>query len=115
MNNENALPFKSISAPELAELLKQDTEIVLLDVREPHEYAYCKLEGANLCSMSNFVESFEALLLKPESIIALYCHHGVRSARAATYLHEKGYTNLFNLIGGIDAWSQEVDSGIPLY
>lgn len=47
--------------------------------------------------------------------IACLCHHGIRSLQVANYLTQSGFTQVVNLQGGIDAWSQQVDTGVPLY
>jgi rhodanese-related sulfurtransferase len=50
-----------------------------------------------------------------DEALIIHCHHGGRSARAVDFLRRNGYTNVKNLTGGIDAWSQEIDSGVPRY
>ena len=47
--------------------------------------------------------------------LVFYCHHGMRSQQAAEHFLQKGFTEVFNLAGGIDAWSQQVDASVPRY
>ncbi len=87
--------------------------ITLVDVRPPEERAiaavpvdYSGLENGGL----------ERLLALPKDTpLAFLCHHGGRSAQAATYFAEQGFGDLYNVVGGIDAWTLEVDAGIPRY
>jgi rhodanese-related sulfurtransferase len=53
--------------------------------------------------------------LSPEDEIVVYCHHGMRSARAQEFLKAQGYSNVLNLAGGIEAWSTQVDASVPRY
>ncbi len=48
-------------------------------------------------------------------MIVTYCHHGIRSVSAGAFLERLGFTNVHSLTGGIDAWSCEVDPGVPRY
>jgi len=84
----------------------------LFDVRTPEEWAIAKLEGATLLDADGLV-ALEALD-KTEPIV-LYCHHGIRSMQAAQQLLGKGFKRVYNLDGGIDAWSIHIDTAIPRY
>jgi adenylyltransferase/sulfurtransferase len=53
--------------------------------------------------------------LSPEETIVLYCHHGMRSARAQGFLKAQGFDKVINLTGGIDAWAVQVDPGMKRY
>lgn len=103
----------SISVKELKGRLDKGEKLVLLDVREPWEYALAKLEGSVLIPLGSLPQSL-AKLDKNAEIIA-YCHHGMRSADATGFLVQQGFSNVKNLVGGIDAWSAQVDSGVPRY
>jgi rhodanese-related sulfurtransferase len=95
--------------------------IVLLDCREPDEYATARIEGATLIPMGetrqriNDIEDLidDAGSEEPEVIV--YCHHGVRSLRVAAALREMGIDNARSMIGGIDLWSQQIDASVPRY
>ena len=85
----------------------------LIDVREPMEFQFAKLPGAELKPLGQINEWIKSLN-KDEEIIML-CHHGMRSMQACQYLNAFGFTNLKNLSGGIDAWTMEIDSTVPRY
>ena len=86
----------------------------LIDVREPQEFDYCRIEGSQLIPLGELPR--RAAEIAPDRPVVLICHHGVRSAQALAYLqHRYGLTNLLNLRGGIDAWSREVDAQVPVY
>jgi sulfur-carrier protein adenylyltransferase/sulfurtransferase len=83
-------------------------EAVLLDTREPHEYAEAHLEGATLVPPATVAERIAELVPDRSQRVILYCRTGNRSARAADQLQELGYENVANVAGGIVAW-QELD------
>ena len=85
----------------------------LVDVRTEEERAIATIQGSRLLNK----ESHDYLLsLDRNTVIVFQCHHGIRSQSAAKYfLREEGFRNLYNLRGGIDAWSQLVDPSVPRY
>ena len=92
-------------------LTKDDN--TLIDVREKWELDICRIEGAVSIPMSSIMETFSDL--DPELSYSLYCHHGMRSMQVANFLLSKGFKSLFNLRGGIDAWSREIDNSVEQY
>jgi rhodanese-related sulfurtransferase len=92
---------------------QQQQQALLIDVREPLEYEMARIEGARLLPLSRFNEWAEEL--DPEVETVVMCHHGIRSAQVCAYLAQQGFTNVFNLEGGIDRWSCEVDRSVPRY
>jgi rhodanese-related sulfurtransferase len=106
--------YQTISPKELFERLKNNGERVnLIDVREPYEFETARIDGAKLLPLSCFREWIETLGAETE--IVVMCHHGVRSARVCEYLAQNNFTKVFNLDGGIDSWSLEVDTDVPRY
>lgn len=103
----------TITPRELKDLLDKGSHLVLLDVREPWEHSLVKLEGSVLIPLGTLPHSLEQLDRNAE--IVAYCHHGMRSADATSFLLQQGFTAVKNLIGGIDAWSIQVDAGVPRY
>ena len=101
-----------ISAPQLVERLKTN-HLQLIDVREPHEWDICRIDGAKLIPLGQIENRLSEL--DPEQEIIVYCKMGGRSKKAYNLLRDKGYTDLRNLKGGIRAWSEEVDPNIPTY
>jgi monothiol glutaredoxin len=105
-------PIRQLSAPELKALLDGPTAIELVDVRTAEECAIATIEGFRLLDQAYH----DALLLRDrETPIVFQCHHGIRSQHAAEYFRRAGFRNLYNLRGGIDAWSLLVDPSIPRY
>jgi rhodanese-related sulfurtransferase len=103
-----------ISAPEAARLLDEQPETTtLLDVRELNELATAALAGAFHIPMGDIPTRINELD-KSKTIICL-CRSGGRSAQVAAYLNQQGYTDVRNLTGGINAWSETVDPSIPRY
>lgn len=86
---------------------------VLLDVREPWEFAIAAIPGAKLVPLATLPGALADLDPAAETIVV--CHHGVRSWHACQYLAQAGFTRVANLAGGIEAWSLEVDPAVPRY
>lgn len=104
-----------IEAAALAEVLKGGTKPVLVDVREKWEVEKGALPGAVHAPLGSLAGPHPSLPADKTQAIVTYCHHGVRSMRAAQLLHDQGYTQVRSLRGGIDAWATEVDSGVGRY
>jgi monothiol glutaredoxin len=96
----------------LKALLESGAPIELVDVRTDEERALASIEGSRLLDRAYH----DALLLRDrDTPIVFQCHHGIRSQGAAEYFERQGFRNLYNLEGGIDAWSLLVDPSIPRY
>jgi monothiol glutaredoxin len=105
-------PIRQLSAPDLKALLESGTPIELVDVRTEEERAIALIEGSRVLDQAYH----DALLLRDrDTPIVFQCHHGVRSQHAAEYFRSEGFRNLYNLQGGIDAWSLLVDTSVPRY
>jgi adenylyltransferase/sulfurtransferase len=87
--------------------------IKVIDVREPDEYEIAHIEGTTLMPMSALQQRFTEL--DPNSQYYIHCKMGGRSMRALQFLRQQGFKNLKNVAGGIDAWSEEIDPGVPRY
>jgi len=106
--------MRDISPSELRNHLETaETKPLLLDVREPQEYARCHIEGSRHIPMNDIPSRLAEL--DPEQEIVVICHHGMRSRMVGDYLSRQGFGNIVNLRGGIDAWAAEVDPGMPRY
>ena len=86
---------------------------VLLDVREPWEFALCQLPAS--MHMPMHTVPVRLTELNPDDEIVVICHHGGRSMQVAMFLERKGFASLFNLTGGVDAWAGEVDPKFRRY
>lgn len=107
MNYETILPV------ELSARMRRGEQVTLIDVREMVEYQIAHIEGARLLPLSRFQEW--AAKLNPEEEIIVLCHHGIRSAHVCSVLAGQGFKRMVNLAGGIDRWSTDVDSSVPVY
>ena len=103
----------TITVRELKDRLDNGEQVFLLDVREPHEYSMAKIEGSTLIPLGTLPTSMNQL--DPNHEIVALCHKGMRSADAVGFLLQQGFANVKNLIGGIDAWSVEIDPSVPRY
>jgi len=104
----------NLTPTELKARLDQGKNFRLIDVREADEWAVTQLPQAELIPLSQF-QQLALQKLAPEETIVLYCHHGMRSARAQGFLKAQGYANVFNLTGGIDAWALQVEPTMKRY
>jgi rhodanese-related sulfurtransferase len=85
----------------------------LLDVREPHEVALCAISHAHCIPMTTVPQRLDDI--PQDQPIVCICHHGGRSMRVAQFLAGQGYTQIFNLTGGIDLWAQHVEPTMTRY
>lgn len=90
-----------------------DGQPQLVDVREPWEVAICALNEAIAIPMNEIPARLDAL--DPDRPVVCICHHGMRSLQVAHFLERRGFTDVINLAGGIDAWAREVDPSCPTY
>jgi monothiol glutaredoxin len=106
------MPIRQLSAPSLKAMIDSGQPFELVDVRTPEERVVAKIEGARLLDKPYHDH---LMALDRDTPIVFQCHHGMRSQSAAEYFHEAGFRNLYNLEGGIEAWSSLVDASIPRY
>ena len=114
-------PRSSALTPALASSLTSaptaPAPLLLLDVREPWEFALAAIRLPGLRTLNIPMNEIPARQgeLDPQQAIVCICHHGMRSAHVVEFLERQGLADVFNLDGGIDAWSEEVDAGVPRY
>ena len=113
--------FPEITVTDLAAKLKSEEQFILLDVREPFELGYAKIDDDRLEVTPISRLSQEGLEALSESArvqdgtIYVICHHGNRSAQVTDWLAQQGWTNVFNVRGGIDESARAVDSSVGFY
>lgn len=108
------LPSKwEIEPRQVSEQLRSGKQIHLIDVREPHELKISSIEGADLIPLGSIAAEMNRLDSAEE--IVLFCKSGSRSARALEILAGAGFRKIKNLRGGINAWADQVDPGLPRY
>lgn len=106
--------MQEITVTELKKQLDSGSDIQLIDVREPDEYAFASINGAKLIPLGEIIKRMDELDETRETVI--HCKMGGRSARAIEAMQRSGYEgSLKNLVGGITAWSNEVDASVPKY
>lgn len=111
-------PIVQITVEELSERMKNSPECLqLVDVREPDEVAIAAIEGFENLPLSEFAEWSGQIHshLDSEAETLVLCHHGMRSAQMCQWLQTQGFTQVKNISGGIDAYSQIVDPSVPRY
>jgi adenylyltransferase/sulfurtransferase len=103
-----------VTAEELRqEMNEKGSDLVLIDVREPHEWEIAHIEGARLIPLGQLPEHLGELDGHAE--IVTHCHHGARSMKALALLKGAGFSKVRSLAGGIDAWADRVEVGMPRY
>ena len=108
---------KEIAVEQVKQMLDKKHVFKLIDVREPSEYQICKIEGAELIPLGDIEAKNMSRLngLNQDDEIVLHCKAGVRSMKALRVLEKMGFHNLKSMRGGINEWSEKVDSSVPLY
>lgn len=105
--------MKEITVAELKQKMDSGEDFQLIDVREPFEYEVSNLKGENIPLSGVLLEASKISKDKP---VIMQCRSGARSAAAVNQLEQQlGYTNVYNLKGGILAWAAEIEPGMPVY
>jgi adenylyltransferase/sulfurtransferase len=107
--------MKEVSAAEVQALRAHGERFLLLDVRQPEEWAKARIEGATLIPLGQLEARLPELGEWKDLRVVAHCHHGGRSAKACEILTRAGFTDVANLVGGIDAWSLTVDPSVQRY
>ncbi|MDE0465397.1 MAG: rhodanese-like domain-containing protein [Caldilineaceae bacterium] len=111
-----------ISVHDVAAKQKDDSEFLLVDVREPNELELASLPDADFINMPLSELRERRLDAIPEDIqqnkeleVVLFCHKGLRSAQVTVFLRQQGWSNAVSMAGGIDAWADEIDESVGKY
>lgn len=104
-----------VSATELKKKLDSGEKFILLDVREQHEFDHARIPGSIHIPMGEIHARYKELGDDPNAEVIVHCHHGGRSEVVMHQLWGLGYQNAKNMVGGIDAWSLDVDPKVPRY
>lgn len=113
--------MKQVSVGDLHDLVRTTggtgTPLLLLDVREAWEveHAAIRLDGARMLHMPMNTVPQRLAEIDPAQPVVCICHHGVRSAQVVAFLAHRGFDAVYNLAGGIEAWSMQVDPAVPRY
>ena len=111
---EKMIPLE-IEPQEVHHLLKSDDQILLLDCRTAAEHEIARIEPAMLIPLQEMSIRTDELEPWRERSIVVYCHHGSRSLIITRLLRHLGFEDVRSMNGGIDRWSTEIDSSVPLY
>lgn len=106
---------RQVTAPAVAAMLGRGDPVLLVDVRQPEEYAFCHLPGSVLIPLGELAVRATEIDPDPGTLVVVVCHHGVRSYKAAAFLQQAGVDNVVSLAGGVEAWSLAVDPALPRY
>ena len=110
--------MQPLRVDQLGPFVESGAKPVLLDVREPWEFALARIELAQARTLHIPMMQIPARLTeigdRREPVVCI-CHHGARSAQVAAFLEQQGFEAVYNLSGGLDAWSVEVDPGVARY
>ena len=113
--SETILPIET-GPEDIQRRIDAGEPLLLIDVREPEEFAITRIEGATLIPMRDIPASLQQLEAKAdETTLIFFCHHGVRSLNVAHWLREQGIPACQSMAGGIDAWSALVDPSVARY
>jgi monothiol glutaredoxin len=113
IDNPNAPPsVKLLSPTEAKALVEREPTLRFIDVRTPGERERAAIQGTTLLDPKSMAELTK---LPKDTPLLFHCHHGQRSQQAAMHFLELGFRTVYNVVGGIEAWSQEVDPSIPRY
>ncbi|MEO7991771.1 MAG: molybdopterin-synthase adenylyltransferase MoeB [Chryseolinea sp.] len=111
--NSNQTAMKEVTVQELKKLKETGTDFQLIDVREPHEYDICNLDG-ELIPQAEIPSNVDKVSKTKQVVI--HCRSGARSGNMVQWLEKNhGFENLYNLKGGILAWAKEIDPTMPTY
>lgn len=106
--------MQTITVSELKKKMDEGADIQLIDVRQPDEYAFAKIDGSKLIPLGEVIQRMGEIDPTRETVV--HCKMGGRSAKAIEALQHYGFTgSLSNLVGGITAWSNEIDQSVPKY
>jgi sulfur-carrier protein adenylyltransferase/sulfurtransferase len=111
VRTEGTIP--EMSPHELKRKMDAREPFALIDVREPFEYEIARIDGAKLIPLGEITERLDEL--DGEQPIVVHCHSGQRSAQAVQLLQQNGFNKVYNLEGGIDAWSDQIDPNVAKY
>jgi len=113
LDQEEALAEYDITPGELKNMMDNNPELYVLDVREDHEIAICAIDGTVKIPLGQIAERYPEI--PTDRDVVVHCKLGGRSAQAVEFLQSKGYSNVKNLAGGIIRWADEIDSSLSKY
>ncbi|QDU61396.1 putative adenylyltransferase/sulfurtransferase MoeZ [Planctomycetes bacterium Pan216] len=113
MSEQMPTSFTQIDPKELKSKLNGTGKPLVVDVREAHEVAICKIDGSVHIPLGELPQRYQEL--DPEQDMVIHCKMGGRSAQACVFLKQQGFERVANLNGGIVAWREQIDPSLNLY
>jgi rhodanese-related sulfurtransferase len=110
-----------VSVNEVAVKLNDNQPVLLLDVREPHEWQMAKIPDERILYVpmsklvQNGTEVFPDQIKDTDRELIVFCHHGIRSAQVVTWMHKQGWKKVFSMTGGIDTYARIIDPSVGTY
>jgi len=109
------LPLE-IAPRDVKQRLNAGERIQLIDVREPAEHAISRIAEADLIPMGGVPSQLQRLeAAADDNLLVVFCHHGVRSLNVVSWLRQRGVENCQSMAGGIERWSEDIDTSVPRY
>ena len=118
---EEVQDVPTVTVHEAVEWMQSQPDLVLLDVREPYEFPRARLNDPRVVHAPLSELARKNMQALPEAArdqdatIVVFCHHGFRSAQVVAWLQAMGWSSVYNLSGGIDAYARQIDPEIGLY
>ncbi|HMN28231.1 MAG TPA: rhodanese-like domain-containing protein [Caldilineaceae bacterium] len=119
MSNPFGVP--ELNVQEVEHKRQNNGDFIWLDVREPHEMQIAYIDDKRIVELPMSQLAAQQLDAVPEEMadkgaeVVVFCHKGVRSAQVSAWLRQQGWTNVYNMAGGIDAWAREIDESVGMY
>jgi rhodanese-related sulfurtransferase len=110
-----AIVVREMSVRQLQDKLTAGEPVYLIDVRQAWEHEFAALPDSCLIPLDQLLLRVAEVRPPEGTPIIVYCHHGIRSRTGAAVLERHGWSEVYSLAGGIDAWSLRVDPGVPRY
>ena len=115
MPDSNAVIPLELGVHEAKQLLTEQANVLLLDCRNPDEFAFVKIEGACFIPMDELQHRVREIDEFRSQRIIVYCHLGGRSLHVANWLRKQGFPLAQSMAGGVDAWAEQIDTSLPRY
>jgi len=122
MSDKEEIILPEVTPHQLAEWMKERSDLLLLDVREPYEFSRASLNDDRVVQapFSDLARKHleglpEKIKVDPSATLVVFCHHGLRSAQVTVWLLSLGWSAVYNLSGGIDSYARKIDPKTGLY
>jgi adenylyltransferase/sulfurtransferase len=117
----NPFGVPELNVQEVEQKRQDGGDFIWLDVREPNEMQIAYIDDKRVVELPMSQLAAQQLDAVPEELadknaeVVVFCHKGPRSAQVAAWLRQQGWTNVYNMAGGIDAWAHEIDESVGTY